>query len=342
MHWQAISLERARCLIGEGIRCRLSGAGLRISAVSECLRAVAYLCSYPDSMREAWEPVASVRLTYLVRHRLASLWPEIIDGSECGTAGVINILEQLADLGDMVRLEGGRWLPAPPHAIEISERKAIFLGGGPIELLPNTLSATVVGRVRLVEKAACEGWAEVWEANEWIGAPTEGLEVWSERLLSRAYKQLVDAPDSMEGVSIYIRGKWVRLEDFPKKNTGLHLCKLHFSEVAGQYFIGEVGRGRLRRISEINTSEARRLRFHLDAQAGCSVKVIAVASQGMLMLRLKRRLPDREARVLLLGWQIPTPYGEHPGVTHHMFCMEMLPVLREVFKGLRVILDERF
>lgn len=345
MDWQAVSRERARKIVAEGIRCRLTGEGLRISAVSECLRAVSHLCSAPEGARGVWEPAASVRLTGLVRYRLASLWPDLTGNGEEGRPGVMGVLKHLADLGDMVRLEGGRWLAAPAHAVGIGEGLAVLLGGGPMEVLPNALSAKVSGRVRLVEQAACEGWADLWEADEWIGAPAEGLEAWSERLLARASAQLMDASDNMGEASAYIRREWVRLEDLPGDERGLLLCRARILGVSGQmssYFIGEFVRGHLRRLSGIKSSDARRLRFHLDAQAGCPVRVIAVSSKGMVMLRLKRRLPDCEARVLLLGWQVPTPDGEHPTVTHHMFPMEMLPVLRRAFEGLEIVLVERF
>ena len=148
----------------------------------------------------------------------------------------------------------------------------------------------------------------------------------------------------MGEVSVYLPREWVRLTDLPAGEGSILLCRVRSSGVAGpmfSYFIGEFVRGRLRRLSGIDSKDARRFRFHLDARAGRSIRVVASVSQGSVKLRLGRRLPEREARVLLLGWQVPAPDGGHPGVTHHMFPVETLPILRKAFEGLRIVLDER-
>ena len=345
MNWQAVSRKRAREIVAEEMCCRLTGEGLRVSAVSECLRTVSHLCSVPEGGDRDWEPVTSLRLTGLVRHRLSPLWPDLSGDDQEGCPGVMQILNHLANLGDMVRLKGGKWLVAPAHAVSIGDGLAVLLGGGPTEVLPNALSARVSGRVRLVDQFACEDWIGLWEADEWIGAPAEGIESWSESLLARASAKLMDAPDNMADATAYIRRVWVRLEDLPLDQRGLLLCKASFSGVTGQmssYFIGEFFRGRLRRLSGIKSSDARRLRFYLDAQMGCPVKIVAVASHGMVMLRIRRPLPDREAKVLLLGWQVPNPESKYPHATRHIFPLEILPVLRRVFEGLRIVFDVRF
>jgi hypothetical protein len=253
-------------------------------------------------------------------------------------------LNSLAELGDMVKLKEGRWLIAPPHVVRVGDGLAVLLGGGPMELLPTSLAARVAGRVRFVMTAACEGWAELWEAEEWVGAPVEGLEAWSARLLTEASVRLKDAPDNLGEVFVYLYRKWVRLEDSLAGEGPLLLCRTSNPGVAGpifSYFIGEFVRKRLRRLSSIEFPDARRLRFYLDAQAGRPVRAMATASNGLVKLRLGRRLPNPEARILLLGWQVPPPEGEHPGITHHMFPLEVLPILRKAFEGLGIILDER-
>lgn len=109
MEWQAASLEEARRVVAAGIRCRSAGECLRISAVSECLRAVSHLCTVPVGGQGAWEAAASVRLTGMVRRKLVSLWPDLAADGEDTRPGVMGVLNSLAELGDMVRLEGGRW-----------------------------------------------------------------------------------------------------------------------------------------------------------------------------------------------------------------------------------------
>ncbi|WP_230632417.1 hypothetical protein [Chromobacterium violaceum] len=254
----------------------------------------------------------------------------------------MKVLDSLAELGDMVRLEGGRWLVAPAYAVQAGDGLAVLLGGGPMEVLPQTMavSARAAGRVRLVETTACVGWADLWDADEWIGAPAEGLEAWSVRLLAETAARLTDAPNDMGETSAYLLREWVRLVDLPADKGGLLLCRSRIGQ-ASSYFIGEFIRGRLRRLSAIGSPDARRLRFHLDAQSNRPIRVKASVSKGLAKLRLVRRLPEREARVLLLGWQVPVPEGEHPGVTYHVFPLEMLSIVRRAFEGLGILLDER-
>lgn len=339
MEWQAVSRESAVRVVAAGMRCALSGEGLRISAISECLRAASHLCSAPTDGHGAWEPAASIRLTSMVRRRLAPLWPDLADDQESAQQNVMEVLDSLSELGDMVRLEGGKWHVAPTHVVLADEKYAVLLGGGPIEALPNAAaaSARAAGRIRIVGSSVCEGWTDPWDAQDWIGAPIEGLPAWSSRLLAQAAAQLTDAPSNMGDASAYLRREWVRLAELPAGEGGLLLFRAQVG-----YFVGEVVRGRLRRLSTIRTQDARRLRFHLDAQANCSIRVMATTSPELVTIRLARRLPEREARVLLLGWQIPSPQGEHPGVTYHTFPVETLPIVRKALEGLGIILQERY
>ncbi|WP_212045211.1 hypothetical protein [Burkholderia cenocepacia] len=342
MEWQAASREMARKIVAAGMRCKLTEEGLRITAVAECLRAMSYLCSAPTSERELWEPAASVRLTGMVRHRLAALWPSLASDAKDIRIGVMEVLDSLAELGDMVRLEGGKWLTAPIHAVRVDDGLAVLLGGGPLGTLPRSIASTAraTGRVRFVEQTTCESFMDLWEADEWICAPTEGLELWSAKLMGEATARLTDAPNDMGETHVYLRREWVRLADVAVSAKELLLCRSRAGQ-AFSYFVGEFIRGRLRRLSAIASYDARRLRFQLDVQANRPIKVATTTSKGLVKLRLVRRLPEKEARVLLLGWQVPSPEGEHPGAVHYVFPEEVLPIIRKSFKGLGIVLYER-
>ena len=342
MEWQAASLERARKIVAAGMRCKLDGEGLRISAISECLRAMSHLSSVSLGGRGSWEPAASIRLTSMVRRRLTPLWPNLAADGEDTCPGVMDVLDTLAELGDMVRLQGGMWLVAPVRAVCAGDGLAMLLGGGPTVVLPQAVAgtATVAGRARFVESATCEGWVDLWQADEWIGAPPEGLQAWSVRLLAETAVRLTDAPEDVGETSVYMHREWIRLADLAADERGLHLCKARIG-AGSPYFIGEFFRGRLRRLSTIASTDARRLRFQLDAQVGRPVRIRTTALHGLVHLHLRRRLPEKEAKVLLLGWQIPTPKGEYPGATHYVFPQETLPIVRQAFEGLQIVLDER-
>ncbi len=321
MKWNAASAEQAMMLIAKGMHCRMTGEGLRISAISECLRAASHLCSAPGENRKEWEPAASLRLANMAKHRLVPLWPDLIGQGTDTRPGVLEVLNSLAALGDMARLTGGRWLPAPPHAIQVDDEHAVLLGGGPLEVLPSaiTLTAKTLGRVRLVEQSACKDWTDIWEVKEWIGAPEKGLQTWAERLIAEAKEQLTDTPNDIGEAHAYVCTKWIRLPELPSGEKEFILCRTRSGQEAFSYFIGEFIRGNLKRLRSISSTDARRLRFYLDVKATRPYRVKATKSQGLTTLRLTRLLPDREAKVLLLGWQLPMPARERPGVTHHVF-----------------------
>lgn len=358
MQWQAASRDQARQIIAAGMRCVLTGEGLRLSAVSECLRAMLYLCSAPTDWIEHWTPAASVRLTGMVRRRLLPLWPDLAGEGEETQPSAMAVLDSLAAVGDMVRLDGGRWLASPLHAVRAGDDVAILLGGGPQDALPSSLRgcAMVAGRIRFAKLSAYEGKdgaVPLWEAKEWIGAPSEGLQVWCQRFLAESAVRLTDAPSDIGEVHVYRRRKWISLADSPvdgyselssdstspPDRRGLLLCRTPIGQSAS-YFLGRFARGRLVRLVTIAAPDARRLRFGLDASDSSPLRVQAVAMQGLMQLRLPRRLPERESKALLLGWRIPAETRERPGIEHHMFPASVFPIVREALEGLQIVVEE--
>lgn len=336
MEWKAVSREKSLEIVSAAINCRFSGEGLRISTISECLRSVLHQYSVLD-IEEARQAVASLRLTSAVRRKLAPLWPDITDTGDATHPGIMAVLDSLAELGDMIRLEGGKWLTAPLHAIRTDNKMAILLGGDPVYALSTDIVTKAIGRTRLVEQDACEGRAELWDAGEWIGAPVEGNESWSSKLLAKAQSKFTDAPNNIGEATAYVQGKWINFSELPSHENKIHLCKI-FIGTSFSYFLGEVVAGHLRKMSSIESSDdVKRLRFCLDMKENCQMKVKIKTSHGLARLRLFRRLPERESRVLLLGWSDSGPEGEHSGITHHVFPEEILPIVRCAFEGLGII-----
>ncbi len=130
MEWRAVSRDKALDMLSTALNCRFDDEGLRISAVSECLRSVLYQYSISET-EEARQTVTSLRLTSAVRRKLVPLWPDIADIDNAIHPGIMSILNSLAELGDMIKLEGGNWLTAPPHAVRIDNKMAVFFGGEP-------------------------------------------------------------------------------------------------------------------------------------------------------------------------------------------------------------------
>lgn len=69
MEWRAVSRDKALDMLSTALNCRFDDEGLRISAVSECLRSVLYQYSISET-EEARQTVTSLRLTSAVRRKL--------------------------------------------------------------------------------------------------------------------------------------------------------------------------------------------------------------------------------------------------------------------------------
>ncbi|MGL5397556.1 MAG: hypothetical protein ACRDBQ_20115 [Shewanella sp.] len=344
MKLQAVSYDWAKEIIAAGLHCKLGDEGLRITAISECLRSVSYLCSLPVSGNNTWVPAASVRLAGMVRSRLAPLWPNVSESEPEISLGIMEILNSLYSLGDMVRFDGGKWLPAPAHAVSIGDNKAILLGGGPTRVLPHCimLSAKSTGFVRIVEEKSCIGVVEIWEPTEWIGAPPEGLEKWSHRFISNAEKNYSDASNEISDSSVYLNGRWTDITALPSGTRGSLLCKMNLKGIGGGYFIGYIVKGRIIKVSSIESiDDVRRYRFYLDVQAVRPIRVNVFHANGLISFKLRRRLPKKESKALHLGWSIPTSKDDYPGTIHHVLPEEMLPIIRCAFEGLGIVVVEK-
>ncbi len=334
MKWHATSQTDAQNTLAKAIGCRHSGEGLRIAAISECLRAASSLCSAPLDGGTVWEPAASLSLTSMVRRRLSPIWPDLAEDDHV-RHGVMGVLDSLGGLGDLVRVEGNKWLTSPALAVRAADGTAVVVGGGPAQSFPDQVRLISTGRVRLVHASSCEGWADVWEAEDWIGAPLEGLAAWSARLLSEVRTRLVWAPTNLNELSIYLTRKWVPLEMISGAE-GLLITRCRIGPI-WSYFMGEFSRGHLSRLASITLEEARRYRFYVDHIAGCSISLVIETAPGLAKIRLPRPLPKEEAKALMLGWQIPSAPNAHPGSKTYVLPIETLPIVRCALEGLGVL-----
>lgn len=336
MEWNAVSKEKALEMMSTALNCRLSDEGLRISVISECLRSVLHQYSVNEK-EEVRKAVASLRLTSAVRSKLMPLWPDVLDKDDDINPGVMSLLGSLAELGDMINLDGGKWLTAPPRAIRIDCKTAILIGGDPSYTFSTDVIMNSLGRVRLIKQEACIARFELWDANEWIGAPIEGLEEWSSKLLAKVSSGFFDAPSDMKESTAYVGRKWIHFSELPFHKKYIYLCRMPFN-YGFSYFLGEIESGCLSRMNSFQSSDdVIRLRFFLDIKYNCPLKIYIKVSDGLAKLRLTRRLPKRESKVLLLGWRELPKRLERPGTTHHVFPEELLPIVRSAFEGLGIV-----
>lgn len=327
-------------MLAGAMRCRLPEEGVRLGALSEHVRAACILCSAPSEGRGGWTPVSSVKLSAMVRRRLGPVWPDVGEGEDECRLAVVQTLEALSSIGDMVRLEQGRWLPAAPRAYSIGGGLALVVGGGPRECLPAPVAATVrvLGRARVADVSACDE-MDVDDASEWIGGPSEGLEAWTADFLAAATSMFADAPEGMGQLEAYLPPRWVPQDEVPTTESGICLSRVWERGFGGpqfSYLVADFVKGRMRRLRSVSSADARRLRFGLDLKAGTPGKATAVVGDGVVELKLARLLPEQESRALLLGWRVPNAPQDNRLVKTHVFPTEAMPLVRLALEGLGI------
>ena len=340
IEWTPLRRDEAVDTLAGALRCRLPEEGVRLGTLSEHLRAACILCSTSSEGGGEWIPASSVKLSAMVRRRLSPVWPDIGEGETEFRSGVVETLEALSSIGDMVRLEQGRWLPAPPRAYSMGGGLALVVGGGPRECLPAPATTTVrvLGRARVADLSTCAE-LDVDDASEWIGGPPEGLEEWATDFLAAATSMLTPAPEDMGQLETYLPPGWLLRDEVPVAETGIRLSRVRERGFGGQqfsYLVAEFMKGRVRRLRSISSADARRLRYALDLKAPTRVKAVAVVREAVVELKLARHLPEPESRALLLGWRVPNAPQDDWRIKTHVFPAEVMPLVRLALEGLGI------
>lgn len=340
IEWTPLRRDEAVDTLAGALRCRLPEDGVRLGALSEHLRAACILCSAPSEEGGTWVPASSVKLSAMVRRRLGPVWPDIGEGETEFRPGAVETLEALSSIGDMVRLEHGRWLPAPPRAYSLGGGLALVVGGGPRECLPIPAAATVrmLGRAKVTDLSAC-GELDVDDASEWIGGPSEGLEEWATDFLATAASMFAHAPEDMGQLETYLPPRWLPQDEVPVAETGVRLSRVRERGFGGpqfSYLVAEFVKGRVKRLRSVSSADARRLRYALDLKAGTQAKAVAVVREDVVELKLARLLPEPESRALLLGWRVLNAPQDDRWIKTHVFPAEVMPLVCQALEGLGI------
>lgn len=340
IEWTALRRDKAVSMLAGAMRCRLPEEGVRLGALSEHIRAACILCSAPSEGRGGWTPVSSAKLSAMVRRRLSPVWSDIGKGEDEFRPAVVQTLEALSSIGDMGRLEQGRWLPAAPRAYSIGHGLALVVGGGPRECLPAPVAATVrvLGRARVADVSACDE-MDVDNASEWIGGPPEGLEAWTADFLAAATSMFAQAPEDIGQFEAYLPPRWIPQGEMPATESGIRLSRVRERGFGGpqfSYMAADFVKGRMRRLRSVSSADARRLRYGLDLKAGTPAKAVVVVGEGVVELKLSRLLPEPESRALLLGWRVPNTLQENRLVKTYVFPAEVMPLVRLTLEGLGI------
>lgn len=236
-----------------------------------------------------------------------------------------NILDELADTGDLVSLANGRWLPAPLHAVQLGtgDDVRLLIGGFPSSLVPESLRRLIQhhGTFRRVVGNQFERELELrLESFEsWVGEVPEDLLAWTNSAMNSTYEGFREANDGSKFIfyapTLARRGalqtkRWVST---PEKLAGRYLGRRELTFGIRQYRAVEVANGRVVSVAlpRLGCGDIRRLMYGLDAAAGNPVQIRTEFTAKEFVVILHSEIPRAERRFFAALGTLSVPPGKY-------------------------------
>jgi hypothetical protein len=326
-----------------------------ISFRAECLRAALWASSNGAAMPVYITRLGSVAEPLLkpdpdFARRRAGNFGEKVESAEI----LRETLEEMEVIGDVSRLAGGYWLPAPLRVVPLRAlQHSLLIGGRPIWALPNKLGTRldysgvtrfVVGEVDGMPTEREESWCRL---------PREDVDKQSARLLAQAELQEFDDPEIefdlyAAGVS-GVRGsqdafqvrRWT--ETFASLPDGRYLARQKLFRGRAHYAVAEVKKGKIVRTGPLDTRDGgiRRLMYGIDLLAKCPVRVLVTRDSASCRFVLSNEVPRAEHRLLtaLATLKLPEDGRYYPRVWTS--ATRYAPQIERAFERLGVRVEAR-
>ncbi len=274
---------------------------------SSCSDATMTTRNLLELARAIWTPItAALQRSSAIAQEKSSGEPEV--GMEMGR----DLLDTIAEQGDIFALRGGYWLPAPLRLVPLTQTHCLLVGGMPTHLLPDTLLHTLRlhGSFRHVESSMLSElqpdlqYTTLWQFQSlarWLGPSPPTLED-----LARLFSALEllpvnlqnDSSLSFEAYAAYIDKpqhlRWQPLDHVPE---GRYLLRTNTPWGIQRYSVGYISNRQLTKQSvELLHTDIRRLCYALDRKAGKPTSVKWDAKRGELILNSE--FPGRERKLL--------------------------------------------
>ncbi|MYG00418.1 hypothetical protein F4212_14985 [Candidatus Poribacteria bacterium] len=359
------ALSRLACILD----CSDKVPVIRVTAISEFLRASIYQPYYWGTDWWPPQPVHTNKIISAVRRDLRFLWEDtdhptfISEISESGeyTLSATDILNKLCNVGDIVKLGNGFWAPGPVRIVKTADGREgtlLVIGGAPFETLEKKFAIRIscVGCGRFVHPdrtgfRRLQVEQELQSVDDWLGGPTQDLSTWTQR----AFKALVEnmspavnveaseceiyAPDELPGKPR--RGNWLSIRDFSIVPTGLRLCRPP-ADKSSSYdrptylavLREDGGIATFRQLALVPIDIRLRLMFGFEQLHGIQRTVTIEINDQICRTRVPFKLPDPESRILAFGWPVGTDQNGRPIVFE--FSSNLVPFLIEVLTKLNI------
>lgn len=282
----------------------------KVAAMSEHVRAAIFLGSYPDNSA-ASEPVATATITRTVVQRLSPIWPDLRESYEQPRSPILNVIEQLAKLGEFTKTDSYHWLPAPSRVVEIDAETGLLISPLPLSSLPLRYrrAVQVVGPCRLVQTKLVPATTSIRAQGlvEWLGSPNDDVHIWLKAFVERHAAAMMPVQDLQEP-EIFDEGRWKPCHEM-KNVDGIQLCRRKMLGLA----MREYGLCRLKKanaggsdiavLTEISRQDARRIQAALSTKHDRSRRVRYRREGTTVTLFAPRPFPEPENVFLDLGWR---------------------------------------
>ncbi|WP_224543692.1 hypothetical protein [Mesorhizobium sp. CA16] len=314
-------------------------AGLSIHGSSEAVRR-AVVTAHLHAVCEAdgarsGHGVFTGRLTDMIETNLAGL---------LGTAEtrplVKEVLDALAETGDLWRSPGGYWQSTPPRAVALSGGPSFLLGALP----PGGFVAAGVMRYAMTGNSHMA----VQSFDDWLGH-IEPIGVWMAKALKIYRSRLQQSAVPADHLEIYapdqavqqFRSRWIGAREADLADVPLRLCRAQAKPTTlynRPYYLGEFERTPdgllLRRAAVVEHGHARRFRFAYDEALGVKRRLDVKRDDDLVQVTLANDLPVEEGRVLALGWRRED--ATSPSVRRMAFPVLALPFVAHALGRLGV------
>jgi hypothetical protein len=283
-----------------------------LSFRAECLRASLWACSsaghspvYVTRWLGAVEPLLTPDPEYAKNKRsVPAVSP---DPKEV----IRTALEELELVGDVARLPGGYWLPAPLRCVPLhAVKRWLLVGGRPVHSLPAELASGLEysGAARFATSECVGLPTESEEA--WCRFPKEPLEEWTKKIIGGMGLKELDDPDlKLEfygagiakvpgGLNAFQLHRWTPLA--ASLPDGRYLVRQKMFRGMIHFAIAEVKKGKAVATGPLDPDEVsvRRLMYGVDRLRGCPVKVGLVREKESSRFVLRNEVPRPEHRLL--------------------------------------------
>ena len=247
--------------------------------------------------------------------RIVNLAIEVSGQSAVGKAKQERILfrqalEELSEVGDLVSLPQGRWLPANMREVifESEHQERLIVGGVPSSVLPADLRKTIVhyGPYRRTSSLAFGDALQLPKESleSWAGVPRESLDLWCEDIMGKELAAYVESSDGFK-MSLYSPNQFEsRTPQYfrwraPRTDTsGRFLARRERMFGGYEYRIVEVTKGKVECSgSFLRRGEARRLMYGIDCESERPVEVVVQREHGSLIVILSSEVPWSEQRL---------------------------------------------